>query len=364
MASTAGCSTIFHGLNPIASQVANVGRRGGHLATRRWYYLIAASGEPRGLVHAIESHTLEHLPGRTERYAGRGQLESGLRHLLAGMRRVAMSISPGNAIPLHLPRWTPARSNWCGGSAWKVVSSGDLIQRFSRIWTRARCRPTALPREAVPVKDRAFESIAQRTAIERRSNEYDIQQMMVAWFREEGSSAIRPRTSRLNPTPEIRTTSSTAETARRSGRTSSSCSICGPTDRPGACLLNHLVGFTGRRPKEKHVRAFDAVRWARDAAAESRSAGPRRGQARDVRGWDVDRGRFDRAARRPVTGEQILHRTGHSLGEESARHLAFTWDDYETHDDRRLLPGTRFHDRSRASTFPTTIGVRSEIKCD
>src|SRR5581483_9951731 len=53
----------FHGLNPIALDVTGVGHQGGHLATRRWYYLIPAKGEPRGLVHAIERQTLAHLPG-------------------------------------------------------------------------------------------------------------------------------------------------------------------------------------------------------------------------------------------------------------------------------------------------------------
>ena len=89
----------FRGLNPLASDVTGVGRQGGHLATRRWYYLIPASGEPRGLVHAIERHSLAHLPGRPTQYAGRDQLEAGLRALLAGMRRIAMEYSPGCAIP-------------------------------------------------------------------------------------------------------------------------------------------------------------------------------------------------------------------------------------------------------------------------
>ena len=33
------------------------------MTTRRWYYLIPASGEPRKLVHAIEPYNLDHLPG-------------------------------------------------------------------------------------------------------------------------------------------------------------------------------------------------------------------------------------------------------------------------------------------------------------
>src|SRR5579872_2411413 len=75
----------FRGLNAIAADVTGVGRQGGHLATRRWYYLVPASGEPRGLVHAIEKNSLAHLPGATERYAGRDQLEAGLKRLVAGV---------------------------------------------------------------------------------------------------------------------------------------------------------------------------------------------------------------------------------------------------------------------------------------
>src|SRR4029079_1413670 len=83
----------FRGLNSIALDVTGVGRQGGHLATRRWYYLIPAKGEPRGLVHAIESNNLAQLPGSTERYAGREQLETGLKTLLSGVRRLAMEYS-------------------------------------------------------------------------------------------------------------------------------------------------------------------------------------------------------------------------------------------------------------------------------
>ena len=40
-------------------------------------------------------------------------------------------------------------------------------------------------------------------------------------------------------------------------------------------------------------------------------------------------------------GDHILHRTGHSLG-ETVHGNGVNMDDYETHDDRRLLPGTGF----------------------
>ena len=46
-------------------------------------------------MHAIERHALAHLPGTAERYAGREQLEAGLKRLLTGMRRV---LKPGGRI--------------------------------------------------------------------------------------------------------------------------------------------------------------------------------------------------------------------------------------------------------------------------
>ena len=75
----------FHGSNPIATRLAGLDRTD-KMATRRWYYLIPATGAPRGLVHAIERHNLDGLPGEKRPYAGRQQLEAGLRDLLRGMK--------------------------------------------------------------------------------------------------------------------------------------------------------------------------------------------------------------------------------------------------------------------------------------
>src|SRR4029453_14016137 len=123
----------FRGLNPLATDVTGVGRQGGHLATRRWYYLIPAAGEPRGLVHKIEKNSLAHLPGTSARYAGRDQLGGGLRTLLTGMRRVAMEYSPGCAIP-YVARVDAGTIELVRQAGVDVVSSGDLAQRFSTIW--------------------------------------------------------------------------------------------------------------------------------------------------------------------------------------------------------------------------------------
>ena len=76
----------FHGSNPIAASLAGL-IGGAHMTSRRWYYLIPAEGAPVGLVHAIERHNLDHLPGTKLVYAGREQLDAGLTRVLAGRRR-------------------------------------------------------------------------------------------------------------------------------------------------------------------------------------------------------------------------------------------------------------------------------------
>jgi Xaa-Pro aminopeptidase len=101
--------------------------------------------------------------------------------------------------------------------------------------------------------------------------------------------------------------------------------------------------------------AFRAAAGARDAAVTLVQEAARAG--RELRGFEVDQ-----AARavleRAGYGSRILHRTGHSLGENvhgNGVHL----DDYETHDDRRVLAGTGF--TIEPGLYFETFGVRTEI---
>jgi Xaa-Pro aminopeptidase len=126
-------------------------------------------------------------------------------------------------------------------------------------------------------------------------------------------------------------------------------------NRPGAVYADITwAGFTGSPPREVS-EVFGTVVAARDAAialVETRVA-----SGQDVHGWEVDR-----AARDVVTaagyGERFIHRTGHSLGEEvhgNGVHM----DDYETHDDRRLLAGTGF--TIEPGVYLPGFGIRSEV---
>jgi Xaa-Pro aminopeptidase len=175
----------FHGSNPIAGQLTGVAGSA-HMTTRRWYYLIPAQGAPRGLVHAIERHNLDHLPGETAVYAGRQQLDSGIDRLLAGMTRVAMEYSPMCAIP-YLSRVDAGTAEAVRARGVEILSSGDLVQQFEARWTPAQLVSHQAAADSLyRIKDRAFEEAADALRSGRTLSEYDLQQRMVGWFEEEG----------------------------------------------------------------------------------------------------------------------------------------------------------------------------------
>jgi len=347
----------FRGLNPIATAVTRINDQGGHLATRRWFYLIPAVGAPRGLVHAIEKNCLAHLPGTTERYAGRQQLEAGLKRLLTGVRRVAMEYSPACAIP-YVARVDAGTVELVRQSGVDVVSSGDLVQRFSTVWDAPAI---ATHREASEklhrVKDRAFDAIAHRVRDSVATTEYDIQQLMAGWFREEGLISDADPMVSVGPNagnPHYLPTATVHRTIRHDDLVL--LDLWGKLDAPGAVFADITwMGYTGRAVPERFGRAFTAIRDARDAAVELVQSSVRAG--RELRGWEVDRAAMT-VLRDAGYADNILHRTGHSLG-TTVHGNGANMDDYETHDDRRLLAGSGF--TIEPGVYFDDFGVRTEI---
>src|SRR5580692_11273773 len=82
----------FRGLNVLARRV--IGMTPDAHATRRWFYFIPASGEPRKLVHRIEQGVLDSLPGKAVAYSGWQELHKSLPKLLSGASTIAMQYSP------------------------------------------------------------------------------------------------------------------------------------------------------------------------------------------------------------------------------------------------------------------------------
>jgi Xaa-Pro dipeptidase len=309
----------FHGSNPIASRLSGLASSG-KMATRRWYYFVPATGAPRGLVHAIERHNLDELPG--EKRVDAGTIEA--------VRQ-------------------------CGAS---VVSSGDLAQRFEAVWTDAALATHLAAAERLyRIKDRAFGLIRERMAAGAALTEIEVQEAMVEWFREEGlvsSEAPNVSAQENAGNPHYQATRAVHRAIRPNEVVL--IDLWGKLPTPGAVFADITwMGFTGTAIPPEFSAAFAAVRDGRDAAVALVQSAVREG--RELRGFEVDRA-CRAAVERAGFGAQFIHRTGHSLGEEvhgNGVHM----DDYETHDDRRLLPGTGF--TIEPGVYTDRYGVRTEI---
>jgi Xaa-Pro aminopeptidase len=116
------------------------------------------------------------------------------------------------------------------------------------------------------------------------------------------------------------------------------------------------MGYTGPKPPERVLRVWNTVRDARDAAIERVQSAAARGES--IRGYEVDdaaRSVIERAG----FGDFFVHRTGHSIDRDlhgSGPHI----DDYETRDDRLLMPGVGFSVEP-GIYLPGDFGVRSEV---
>jgi Xaa-Pro aminopeptidase len=344
----------FHGSNPIATRLADLAGST-KLATRRWYYLVPAEGQPRGLVHAIERHNLDGLPGDKRPYSGREQLETGLKDLLRGMKRVAMEYSPGNAIP-YVSRVDAGTVEAIRQLGVDVVSSGDLVQRFEAVWSdEALATHRGASERLYRIKDRAFDLLSTRAG--RGLNEFEVQQAMLGWFGEEGlisdsAPCVAAQENAGNPHYQP-----SAAVNRVIGRNELVLlDLWGKLPVPGAVFADITwMGFTGAVVPEKYAAVFAAARDGRDAGIDAVTRAARDG--RGLRGYEVDRATRD-VIDRAGYGQYFIHRTGHSLGQDVHGNGAHM-DDYETHDERRLIPGTGF--TIEPGIYTPEFGVRTEI---
>jgi Xaa-Pro dipeptidase len=344
----------FHGSNPIARRLTDLASSS-KMSTRRWYYLVPSEGTPRGLVHAIERHNLDALPGDKQPYAGREELAAGLKNLLRGMKRVAMEYSPGNAIP-YVSRVDAGTVEAVRQLGVDVVSSGDLIQRFEAVWSdEALATHRAASERLYRIKDQAFELVRERAG--KGLNEYELQQAMVKWFKDEGlvsESAPCVAAQENAGNPHYQATAAVNRPIQLNEIVL--LDLWGKLPTPGAVFADITwVGFTGASVPEKYAKAFAVARDGRDAGVELVKSAARDG--RELRGYEVDRATRT-VIERAGYGAQFIHRTGHSLGEEvhgNGVHM----DDYETHDERRLIPGTGF--TIEPGIYTAEFGVRTEI---
>ena len=344
-----------HRRDPLAYRVLQF--TPGSPVTRRWFYYVPASGAPRGLVHKIESETLAGLPGRHGTYAGWSTLVEGLGELLNGARRVAMQYSPDCAIP-YVSLVDAGTVELVRGLGVELASSANLIQYFESRWTREQLDlHLEAARKIDTIRRESFERVGAKLRSAQRVTEWEMQQFILARFKEEGlvndhgpDVAVNANASNPHYDPK-----QDACAEIKNGDVVL-MDMWAKVDRPNGVYYDITwVGFCGEQPPARVERVFTVVRDARDRAVRRVVDAVKAGQ--ELRGFEVDD-----AARAHIRGEGFgeffFHRTGHSIGTE-VHGAGANMDNLETHDVRKVIPWTCFS--VEPGIYLPEFGIRLEV---
>lgn len=345
----------FRASNVLARRVLDMESR--PAGSRRFLYMIPASGPPAKLVHRIEPGALDHLPGDRTIYLTWQELEAGIGSLVAGKRRVAMEYAPRVSNP-YVSKVDAGTIEVVRGFGVEVVSSGDLIQQFEATWDDEQWgMHLAAEKCTTSAYDLAWGVIAERIRAGGTIRETEVQAAIMDHFHRHGMTTYSPPIVGVGPhsgDPHYE------PVAGRDG-------VIGPgafvlidlwckLDKPRAVYSDLTrVGYVGETVPEKYEQIFGVVAQARDAAValvrNACSAG------RPLQGWEVDE-----ACRKVIIdagyGKYFIHRTGHNIGQEVHGNGAHM-DNLETHEERLVLRRTCFS--VEPGIYQSEFGVRSEI---
>ncbi|MGI8745548.1 MAG: M24 family metallopeptidase [Bryobacteraceae bacterium] len=328
-----------------------------HIPTRRWYYLIPVEGEPKALVHRVESHMLDVLPGKKTVYAGWESQTQGLSDLLQGCHRIAMQYSPECAIP-YVAMVDGGTLELVRKSGVAIVTSANLIQLFEARWTDQQFEDhLEAGRRVDRVRAAAFQKIGDALRAGQAINEWQVNRFIRAEFEKAGMMTdhgpiVGVNANMSDPHYEP------SEVKNQPIRPGDAVLIdmWAKLDKTGAVYYDITwTGFCGASPPEPLRNVFAIVRDARNKAVE-RVKTAVANQER-LCGFEVDDAARDHIKQHGY-GEQFVHRTGHSIGEE-VHGTGANMDNLETHDERRVIPNTCFS--IEPGVYLPEFGIRSEV---
>src|SRR5437764_2993516 len=165
-----------HRRDPLAYRLLDLASN--TMATRRWYYFIPAHGEARKLVHQIESHILDSLPGEKYTYSRWQEQEDKLRHLVGKAQCVAMQYSPNCAIP-YVAFVDAGTIELVRSLGVQVISSASLVQHFEARLSEFQIDSHFRAGKLVDtVRRDAFARIGARLKSGEQITEYKVQQLI------------------------------------------------------------------------------------------------------------------------------------------------------------------------------------------
>ncbi|MBI4401984.1 MAG: aminopeptidase P family protein [Nitrospirae bacterium] len=346
----------FRGSDPLAYRVLQLDQT--RHVTRRWYYWVPAEGMPVKLLHRIEPHVLDELPGDSILYVSWEEQKASLARILKPAKRIAMQYSHMNAIP-YISRVDAGTIELIRSFEVEVATSADLVQRFEAVWNDAQL---ASHRDAAEklrlIVDEAFTHVGDSVVARPPLSEYGLQQFILSRIKAHGLITATPPIVAVNahsadphygPPPH--------GSAQIAAGDLVLIDLWAKRPEPGSVYADITwTGHVGHTIPSRQRAIFAIVRDARDAALEFVRTRVSRGDF--PCGSEVDEV-CRTVIRKAGYGDQFLHRTGHSIGEEVHGNGA-NIDNLETRDGRRLLPRTCFSIEP-GIYLVGEFGIRSEL---
>jgi len=346
----------FRGSDPIAENILRLDHA--KFTTRRWFYFVPAKGTPKKIVHAIETGTLDSLPGDKKVYLPWQQLHEVLRDTLSGVKKVAMQYSPMNTIP-YVSRVDAGTVELIRSFGVEVVSSADLVQVFEAVWTEEQLETHLYAAKHMrEIVDEIVKEVRRRVLDNSPVNEVEIQDFIVKQYDRRDLTAGHPPIVAINAHSADPHFAPNVEDNLPMRKGDFLLVDMWSKKRAPHAVYDDITWtfFIGDAVPAEHQKIFNVVRDGRDAAI--RSAQQRYPTGEVLYGWQIDD-----EARKSITkagyGEYFIHRTGHSIHEEVHGNGA-NIDNLETQDSRRLMAGTCFSIEPGVY-LKGTFGVRSEV---
>lgn len=346
----------FRKLNPIAYQVLTLPAE--DLYTRRWFYFVPVVGTPTALVSAVEPHVLRSLPGNQRVFRTWQEMHAFLHELLQPGLRVAMEYSPMNAIPT-MSRVDAGIVELVRSCGVEVVSSANLAQRFvAQLSDEQMESHREAGKRLIAAKDALFASLSDDLRAGNLLNEYGVQQHLKELMQQGGIEQPEAHVA-VNANagnPHYEPTSTVHSPVQRGDLIL--VDLWGRLPGADSIFADYTwMAFAGTRdeilPRQREV--FEIVRNARDAGIDfirKHLAAGERVEARQVD--DVTRGVIANAG----YADYFVHRTGHSIATVLQANGA-NIDDFETQDERVLLPSTCCS--IEPGIYLPQFGIRSEV---
>jgi Xaa-Pro dipeptidase len=344
-----------HRRDPLAYRLLSLSTSA--MATRRWYYFVPADGEPRKMVHRIESHMLDSLPGTKVAYSSWSDQQQKLSALIAPGGRVAMQYSAMCAIP-YVAMVDAGTIELVQSTGAMVVSSADLVQEFEAVWSKAQFEGhLEAGRRVDKARREAFQLIHDRLKSNNSITEFDVQQYLLRRFSELGMETdhgpiVAVNQNAADPHYEP---SQERHAEIRSGDVVL-IDLWAKLNEPGAVFYDVTwTGYCGETIPDRVQKVFHVVCAARKHASDFVRTSIESG--RRLSGFEVDDACREFIGDRGF-GEYFFHRTGHSIGTE-VHGTGANMDNLESHDSRRVIPNTCFS--IEPGVYLPEFGIRSEV---